>query len=83
MPFYDYQCKKCEHSFNTFKKIDDRNVPTMEKCPSCGKSGCVEMLIGAPGFSDPVRLGLVKPDREFTNLLDTIKKRNTLRSDSS
>ena len=33
-------------------------------------------ITGAPGLSDPVRLGFVKPSTGFRELLSDIKKRN-------
>lgn len=34
------------------------------------------MVSGAPGLSDPVRLGLRKPDAAFRDLVKNIKKNN-------
>jgi len=41
MPNYGYECNKCEHYFEEVHSIADREKPTQEKCPSCGKSNCV------------------------------------------
>jgi len=34
MPTYEYQCKSCSHSFETFQAMSD---PPLESCPECGK----------------------------------------------
>ena len=34
MPLYNYKCRKCEHEFEEFKKIADRNDLV---CPKCGQ----------------------------------------------
>jgi putative FmdB family regulatory protein len=43
MPLYEYQCKKCKH---TFEKIQSFSDPPIKKCPECG--GSVEKLLSAP-----------------------------------
>ncbi len=34
MPVYEYECKKCEHSFEINQSMEDK---PKKKCPSCGK----------------------------------------------
>ncbi|MFG0336299.1 MAG: FmdB family zinc ribbon protein [Maioricimonas sp. JB049] len=34
MPTYDYQCKKCDHTWELFQSITSDPV---RKCPECGK----------------------------------------------
>lgn len=43
MPLYEYQCKKCKHTFEKIQKFSD---PLVKKCPECG--GPVEQLLSAP-----------------------------------
>ncbi len=43
MPLYEYQCKKCKHTFEKIQSFSDKPV---KKCPKCG--GAVEQLISAP-----------------------------------
>jgi putative FmdB family regulatory protein len=33
MPIYEYQCQKCQHQFETIRKISD---PPLVTCPTCG-----------------------------------------------
>jgi putative FmdB family regulatory protein len=34
MPIYEYQCRGCEHEFETIQKISE---PVLTQCPVCGK----------------------------------------------
>ena len=34
MPTYEYECKKCGHSFDVFQSMKDEPLKT---CPECGK----------------------------------------------
>ncbi|MBI4834211.1 MAG: zinc ribbon domain-containing protein [Planctomycetes bacterium] len=45
MPTYQYECKKCGHSFEQFQLI---KAATLEKCPKCGFKG-LKRLIGSGG----------------------------------
>lgn len=53
MPTYEYECKKCAHSFEAFQRITEKPLAT---CPVC--QGPLQRLIGAgagiifkgPGF---------------------------------
>ncbi len=42
MPMYEYECKKCEHTFEELQKMTDK---PLKKCPECGaKKGLVKLL---------------------------------------
>jgi len=41
MPTYEYECKKCKHTFEVFQNITAKPV---KKCPAC--KGAVRRLIG-------------------------------------
>ncbi len=43
MPTYDYECRKCGHTFDTFQNMSDAPLTT---CPECGRNG-LKRLIGA------------------------------------
>ena len=45
MPLYEYQCKKCNHTFEKIQKFSD---PLVKECPKCG--GAVEQLLSAPAI---------------------------------
>ena len=42
MPHYDYECKKCGHTFELFQQMIDK---PRKRCPQC--RGAVRRLIGA------------------------------------
>ncbi len=41
MPIYEYQCKNCDHQFETIRKISDK---TLRKCPECGKLKLIKLM---------------------------------------
>ena len=46
MPIYEYQCKACQHQFDTLQSFSDE--PLLE-CPTCHKPE-LHKLISAPAF---------------------------------
>jgi putative FmdB family regulatory protein len=42
MPTYDYECRSCSHSFETFQSMSDESLTD---CPECGKEQ-LRRLIG-------------------------------------
>lgn len=74
MPYYDYFCSGCDHEFNEYHKIADRNIPSEKPCPKCGEAR-IQQKIGAPGIGDPVRLGLKKPQGTFREVMQEMKKK--------
>lgn len=85
MPTYDYVCSECQHTFDKILKIDDRNLPTQEECPNCGKTGHVALSFSAPSLMSPFRVdGLKRPAGQFRERVQQIKKglgRNTTLKD--
>lgn len=70
MPTYDFKNLNTNEIETFTMKISEldsfkENNPHLER-----------YITGAPGLSDPVRLGLVKPSTGFRELLKDIKKRN-------
>lgn len=75
MPTYDYTCAKCKHSFDKILKIDDRELPTKEACPNCGKTGAITITLTAPSLMNANRVdGLVKPHTQFRERMQQIKQ---------
>lgn len=56
MPLYDYRCTKCNHVFEEFRRISEREEPISKPCPSCETIGTIEQKIGAPMAIDPTKL---------------------------
>ena len=76
MPMYEYHCRECQHTFEKILKIDNRKDPEAEPCPNCKKEGAVYQGVSATPFLDPVRLGVIRPDNGFRNVLRSIHERN-------
>ena len=77
MPAYTYHCNSCNHDFEKVLKIADRDLPTQEPCPSCNAEGQVQKtILGAPSIGDPVRLGVIKPDSGFKEVMQKIHAAN-------
>ena len=78
MPNYTYQCSDCLYEFEEFKTIAKYNEPLREPCPSCFHVGYISRLISSPKLGDSWKLemtkGLLKPTKEFNDILRTIKK---------
>lgn len=41
MPIYEYQCQKCQHQFETIRKISD---PPLLTCPTCGTDSLKKLV---------------------------------------
>ena len=54
MPYYDYKCKECEHTWEEQQSISARNVPRYNPCPNCGTSEDIVLKIGTPHLSASV-----------------------------
>jgi len=46
MPFYEYQCRACQHHFEVMQKMSDKALLT---CPACQKPDLVKW-VSSPGF---------------------------------
>ena len=77
MPFYDYKCKDCGHTWDEQQTVDARNVPRYNPCPDCGSSGNIIIHIGKANLANPLNLDmspLVRPQPQFEERLREIKK---------
>lgn len=73
MPKYSYICKECDERFEKTLKIDDREEPLTEPCPSCGTKHKVERLIEVSNFIyNPS--GQIRTTDSFNDRLIEIKK---------
>lgn len=46
MPFFDYHCQNCDHTFEVLQKL---NEPALSTCPSCNQEK-LEKLLSAPAI---------------------------------
>tara|TARA_R100001510_G_C7637632_1_gene195541 strand:+ start:1121 stop:1414 length:294 start_codon:yes stop_codon:yes gene_type:complete len=46
MPTYDYKCNACEHIWEEFSLINDRDKPTENPCPECSEKQVVREISG-------------------------------------
>lgn len=76
MPIYDYKCSDCGHTFTQNLRIAERKQPIESPCPECEKEGNITQVIGGGAVVDPVRIGRIKPESGFNEVLRNIKKGN-------
>jgi len=78
MPWYDYQCRNCEHEFTEVLRMDDRKKPTRRKCPECGRK-MVKILLGTLAIADSVNIGRTKPDNAYSEVVSKINETNKIK----
>jgi len=52
MPNYGFICDKCNHSFDEYLQIGDRELPLSKPCPNCKKKKGVRRQYDS--FSQPI-----------------------------
>ena len=74
MPSYKYSCLTgCQTSFNKLLKISERNIPTEEACPSCGKK-TIEKICEAPLLADPYRISGTNSSKVPGDMVEIFKR---------
>jgi len=48
--------------------------PEGQPCPACGKEQSVKQMMNTFMMGDPIKMGHVRPDSGFTEVMDRIKK---------
>ena len=73
MPTYDYQCDACNHVFDLFETIANRDQPCSAPCPACNKSDVRRGFITAPtaGVDFNVTADSVAPG--FNEVMDRMR----------
>ena len=75
MPLYEYECEKCSHSFSAILKIDNRKEPTLNPCPSCKETQCIQSVMSAAALVSPSSIdGLRKPSSQFKERMSQIRQ---------
>ena len=76
---YAYICGECDHTFDRTLLMSERELPFREDCPARAVGGSIKRnFVGESVVSiDPVRLGRIRPDRDFRNHLDSIHKNHS------
>lgn len=75
MPVYVYFCRSCEHTFDEFYRVADREEPLSKPCPNCNKENQIAIHLGTPMMIDSHKLaGRVKPRSDFKERIGQIKK---------
>lgn len=70
MPIYNFRNKETGEEYEKFLSISAREDYLKEN------PNVETMISGAPGFSDPFRLGIRKADASFRDLLGNIKRQH-------
>ena len=72
MPTYDYKCAKCQHTFDEYRSIAERDAPCLSPCPKCSKKGHVSREYNAaPAAAVDMTLG---PGTDFKNVMEKVKR---------
>ena len=69
MPTYEYECRKCGHSFELFQSMTEERI---KKCPECG--GRVDRLIGTGAGILFKGSGFYQTDYRSSNYTSDAKK---------
>lgn len=72
MPLYQYKCDLCNHQFEEFKSISNREVPKSQPCPSCWGLGSVDQMVCAPMVCDPIRVRGIPVNGQLRDKLQQI-----------
>lgn len=70
MPIYEYQCRACEHAFETIQRM---NEPVLTECPDCGKDQ-LRKLVSAAAFR-------LKGDGWYETDFKSGNKKNVVKAD--
>jgi putative FmdB family regulatory protein len=70
MPIYEYQCRACEHAFETIQRM---NEPVLTECPDCGEDQ-LKKLVSAAAFR-------LKGDGWYETDFKSGNKKNVVKAD--
>lgn len=64
MPFYDYNCLSCQHTFEEFLSIAQRKKPESKPCPMCGEIK-IKQMVTSPNVSVDSQMDIHKAKGGF------------------
>ena len=78
MPTYEFICTKCNERFDRICRMDDRQKPISEPCPSCSESGNIQRYMGNQHYelTDSWSLGRLKTPEPWRNFLSRMANAN-------
>jgi putative FmdB family regulatory protein len=56
MPTYEYECRECNHQFESFAWVEDRKKPEKEPCKICGGKSIKLGYISTNGSAPTMRI---------------------------
>ena len=56
MPTYEYECRECNHQFESFQWVDSRSAPEKEVCPKCGKKKVKQGYVSTNGSAPSMKM---------------------------
>lgn len=74
MPLYDAKCEDCGTVFEYISSISNRD--SVPQCHTCNSKNTEKHVTKAPALGCAWSMGLVKPDRDFRDMLSRIAKNN-------
>jgi len=69
MPMYEYTCDSCNHNFEEYLSMDNRENPTKEPCPEC-KEKTIRKGVSATTMGVDMKL---KPPGWFQDKISVMK----------
>jgi len=74
MPIYEYKCGGCEHVFDEYLTVSDRDKPLKQSCPECGKRSVTKLVSAATMGVDMNCTPDKKTGGDWSRLMDKMKK---------
>jgi len=71
MPTYDYKCAKCEHLFEEYRSIAERDAPCRLPCPKCSAAQVSRAYLESPAAAVDMTL---TPGPDFKRVMDKVKR---------
>jgi putative FmdB family regulatory protein len=74
MPIYEYKCNECEHTFDDYLNVSDRDKPLKEPCPECGENSVTKLVSATTMGVDMNCTPDKKTGGDWSRLMDRMKK---------